>query len=129
MELTYKQLLTAKPELVSMLKLSPALSARIGVSVARTLRLIEAALRDFEQAREMLVQQYSVEGKFDEGALKKEERAALDTEFNELLDTTVSVDVHPIQFADIEALEQNRTGFNLPATTFYNAEWLFEGLA
>ena len=125
MKLTYKQMLEAERELSELLQLKPSPTARMASQIARNARLIDTSLKDFGIAKSALLEPYSVNGQFDESTLG-EARDALYAEYEELILTEVDVDIHPLKLSDIEAVEQNKPGFEIPTKTYYVIDWLFD---
>ena len=129
MELTYKQLLDAQQLTPVLLQLKPAPSARMAAQIARNLRMVEQALRDFDTARDVLVTPYKVDGVFDdavEEALDPDTKQALQREYDDLLETSVTIDIHPLKLAALEALEEAKPGFEIPAAIFFFMPWMID---
>lgn len=125
MQITYRNLLNAKSALESLLKISPAPTARLAAQIARNVRLADGLLRDFNTAKELMLKPYRDEkGKLEELAPEVEE--TLEREYQELLDTDVAIEIHPLRLSDIEKVEQDRPGFEIPTEVFFNALWMFE---
>lgn len=126
MKLTYKQMLDGNQFLGELLQLKPAPTARLAAQIARNARLIEAALKDFTVARDVLLQPHMQDGAFNEDALEPDVRATLHAEYEELIATEVEVDVHPLRLTDIEAVEKAKPGFEIPTITYYAIGWMFD---
>ena len=125
MKLTYNQLLTSGVHLTEMLTLKPSPTARMSVQIARNVRLVNAALEDFEVARQLLIQPFTnKEGKLDD--VTPEQDKIIEVEFGELLKTTVDVDIHPLTMEAIEAVEASRPGYIIPTHVFFNVPWMFD---
>lgn len=126
MELTYRQLVDTEKLVGELLLLKPGPTARMAAQIARNTRKLEEILRDFNTAKKTLLEPHMVDGEYKEELLEKDVKDALYAEYNELLDTEVEVDIHPLKLSEIEAVEQAKPGFEIPTTTYYAANWLFD---
>ena len=126
MELTYRQLVDTEKLVGELLQLKPAPTARLAAQIARNIRKVEGQLKDFNAAKGVLLTPYMVDDKYDEDLLEPAVKTALYKEYDELLDTVVEIDIHPVKLSDIETMEQARPGFEIPTALYYALDWLFD---
>ena len=124
MQITYRKLVESKGALEELLGLKPGPTARLATQIARNTRMVQAALLDFDKGHQSMLAPYKDEtGKLN---IPKEVEDTLDREFEESLDATVEVDIHPLKLSDIEMVEQAKPGFEIPTTTYYLINWMFD---
>jgi len=127
MKLTYRNLLNAQPVLKSLMQLSPAPLSRLIAQIARNIRLISAALQDFDTAHKAMLKPYlDKDGAINIEELEPDIRDKLNQEFSDLLSMEIDVDIHPLKWAHIAESENAKPGFELPQALFYVAWWFIE---
>lgn len=126
MRLTYKQVSDSEKLVGELLQFKPAPTARLAAQIARNTRQLEGALKDLAVAKNTLLAPYMVDGEYKEELLAPDVKVALYKEYEELLNTEVEVDIHPLKLSDLEAVEQSKPGFEIPTTTFYLIGWMFD---
>jgi hypothetical protein len=126
MNLTYRQILSSKEAMESLLHTRPTPS--LSVKIARNTRVMGYALEDFGKAKEVLVSAHrDKDGKFNREKLAPELVATLDAEYDKLLDTEVSVDIHPILNSELEESGRVHPDFLVEPWVIYDAQYMFEG--
>ena len=84
--------------------------ARLGLQVRRIVRAIAPELEVYNETRKALLDRYAAKDKAGELVIKDHEyqiadREAFDAEYNELLQTTVAVDLRPLKLDDLNQVE------------------------
>lgn len=126
MKLKYSDLLNGAEDSSKLLEMKPAPIARVAAQLARNIRKANDALDDFKRARKVLLDGVLDDNHASYESLPQQVKDRVDAEFNDLLNSDVEVDIHPVSMEDLAHIEELKPGFEVPVGVFVNAWFLFE---
>lgn len=123
MNVKYRDLLNSVDVISDMMRMSPAPIAKVAAKLARNVRLMQRELETFSEVRNKLLAPLADES----GKVTLQEGSEVSLEYEQLLDSTVDVDIRPLTLAELDECERARNGFSIPVASMYTAWFMFEG--
>lgn len=127
MQVTYRDLLDGAQAVSQLMSLSPAPIAKVSAKLARNARKLQREIETFNEVKGKLLKPFAD----DEGKVSlpdTDEGKAVEKEYQQLLDSQVEVDVHPLTMEELAECEQAKPDFNVTPALMYQAWFMFEGV-
>lgn len=127
MQVTYRDLLDGAQAVSQLMSLSPAPIAKVSAKLARNARKLQREIETFNEVKGKLLKPFAD----DEGKVTLPDTAegkAVEKEYQQLLDSQVEVDIHPLTIEDLGWCEEAKPDFNVTPALMYQAWFMFEGV-